>query len=194
MTKLMTPPTKSEQIAEWRCEFSPCKKYRYTLWRSWADDLFVNRTHEGYVQWIGLNPSTADDAQDDPTIRRCKAFTKSFGYNRMCMTNLFGYRATDPDEMMRQERAVGGDNLKWIVEVGRGAAIIIAAWGTKGDFRHQDKVVLSQLKHRVEKPVHCLRITDGGFPEHPLYLPKTLKPVPYTSRSQNKMPMQQSKG
>lgn len=72
-----------------RCIFSPCGRYRYTLWREWIGG-------EGFVQFIGLNPSTATDTEDDPTIRRCINYAKSWGYGGMCMTNLFAYRATLP--------------------------------------------------------------------------------------------------
>jgi len=73
-------------------EISPCGLYRYTLWRWFG---MGDRT----VRFIGLNPSTADANQDDPTIRRCADFARRWGFDRLCMVNLFAYRATDPREL-----------------------------------------------------------------------------------------------
>ena len=74
--------------------FSECRKYRYTLWRRW-DGLFAS----GYAMFIGLNPSTADETNDDPTIRRCIGYARDWGYGGLCMTNLFAFRATLPKNM-----------------------------------------------------------------------------------------------
>lgn len=174
------------------CEFSPCRKWRYTLWREWDLAQGLPYGHFGdsgweplplhtkseFVQFVGLNPSTADETQDDPTVRRCIGYAKSWGYGAMCMTNLFAWRETDPFKMMQVASPVGPDNDKWIGEVAREAGLVIAAWGTKGRFRglcdERQKEVLALIRN-----VHCLRITKDGFPEHPLYLPKALTPVPY---------------
>ncbi|WP_368188730.1 DUF1643 domain-containing protein [Aeromonas sp. R7-3] len=74
--------------------FSPCRTYRYALSRVWATD-------KPYALFIGLNPSTADETLDDPTIRRCIDFAKRRGYGGLVMANLFAYRATDPEVMKR---------------------------------------------------------------------------------------------
>src|SRR5690348_9819680 len=91
--------------------FSQCRKYRYTLWRQWGDvrsgfamELWpADRADKSrqYVQFIGLNPSTADETQDDPTVRRCIGFSKAWGYGALCMTNAFAWRDTDPEKMKR---------------------------------------------------------------------------------------------
>src|SRR5881409_728405 len=69
--------------------FSPCRTYRYTLWRHWAEGT-------GRAMFVCLNPSTADETEDDPTLRRCMAYAKHWGFRAVCMTNLFAYRATRP--------------------------------------------------------------------------------------------------
>ena len=79
--------------------FSHCRKYRYTLWRNWAG---LMPTGKGYAMFVGLNPSTADETNDDPTIRRCIAFAKAWGYDALCMTNIFAFRATNPMVMLAQ--------------------------------------------------------------------------------------------
>ena len=70
--------------------FSPCRRWRYTLLRRWEPANLI------VVAFIGLNPSTADETLDDPTIRRCIGFAKAWGAGGMYMLNLFGWRSTDP--------------------------------------------------------------------------------------------------
>lgn len=70
-------------------ELSKCRTYRYALWRTWDES-------KPFAMFVGLNPSTADELEDDPTIRRCINFSKLWGYGGLCMVNLFAYRATDP--------------------------------------------------------------------------------------------------
>ena len=72
--------------------FSDCRKYRYTLWRIWDGN-------KPLVMIIGLNPSTADETSNDPTITRCKNFARSWGYGGVLVANLFGCRATSPNEL-----------------------------------------------------------------------------------------------
>lgn len=38
---------------------------------------------------IGLNPSTADETRDDPTIRRCTGYARLWRFGGLLMTNLF---------------------------------------------------------------------------------------------------------
>jgi len=72
--------------------FSRCGKYRYQLVRQWVDG-------QGCCVFIGLNPSTADHRNDDPTIRRCMGFARRWGYQKMVMINLFAYRTPHPAEL-----------------------------------------------------------------------------------------------
>lgn len=155
-------------------DFSPCRKYRYTLFRAWWDDgLFVNRDRLNYAMFIGLNPSTADETKNDPTIRRCIGFAARWGYNGLCMANLFAFRSTDPRNMKACENPIGHENDRWISAYGCGAGIIIAAWGVNGGFMGRDEDVLKLVDGSKLK---CLRLTKGGFPEHPLYVPRNTEP------------------
>jgi hypothetical protein len=91
--------------------FSACRRYRYALWRNWAD-LFPNTG--GSVMFIGLNPSTADETHadeihDDPTIRRCIAFAQAWGFQELYMTNLFAYRTTKIADLLTQTDPIGED-------------------------------------------------------------------------------------
>ena len=128
--------------------------------------------------FVMLNPSTADETQDDPTIRRCIRFAKDWGYSAMCMTNIFAYRATDPLEMKKQADPVGFDNTQHLVRIGSKADMVIAAWGTHGVFGNQDINVRAKF-HTAGIPLYCLGVTKGGHPKHPLYLRADTKPVKF---------------
>ena len=145
--------------------FSDNRKYRYTLWRTWEYE-------KGYIVFIGLNPSTADETEGDPTIRRCIGYAKSWGYGSLCMVNLFAFRATNPIDMQIQTDPIGPLNDIYLFDVSKQARIIIAAWGTNGAFLRRDKKVISLIPN-----LHYLRLTKNGFPAHPLYLPKVLEPI-----------------
>ena len=165
--------------------FSPCHKYRYTLWREWGCDLFegdgVNRDR-GYAMFIGLNPSTADETKDDPTIRRCIGFARDWGYGALCMTNLFAFRATQPDDMKAASDPTGPDNDFWLQAAGVNAGVIIAAWGVHGIYRNRAQAVTQLLSGEYQ--LHHLGLTKDGHPKHPLYLPKSLKPEMISRPSQ----------
>ena len=60
-------------------------QYRYWLWRLWDADL-------PHVCFCMLNPSKADAVTDDPTLRRCINFAKSWGYGSLSVVNLFAYQ------------------------------------------------------------------------------------------------------
>lgn len=148
--------------------FSPCRRYRYTLWRNWSG---VANTASRYVMFVALNPSTADEVRDDPTIRRCIAFARSWGYDSVCITNLFALRATDPRNLLAHAAPVGDRNDGYLRRISRRAALIVAAWGAHGVHRGRCAQVQALLPN-----LHYLRITQTGEPGHPLYLPRTLQP------------------
>ena len=151
--------------------FSSDRRFRYTLTREW-DASFPK------VAFIGLNPSTADETQDDPTIRRCIGFAKAWGFGGLLMLNLYAYRATKPADMWKaQKRGVdiigGMDN--WVDSLKSYAAscgLVIAAWGAHGTER--GRAVQKQWPE-----LHYLALNNDGSPKHPLYLKGSLEPIPY---------------
>lgn len=153
---------------------SPCRTYRYELWRKWGD-LFD--AGAGYAMFVGLNPSTADETEDDPTIRRCIAFAKAWGYSALCMTNLFAFRATDPGDMMVAANPIGPGNDAHLTKCAAAAGIVVAAWGVNGTFMDRETKVRSLLPN-----LHYLRLTKAGNPGHPLYLPLNLRPVAWGTK------------
>jgi hypothetical protein len=146
--------------------FSPCRTYRYTLFRKWSQG-------NNYAMFIGLNPSDANETRNDPTIIRCINFAKAWGYAGLCMTNLFGFCATNPKIMLGHHDPVGPDNDKALQACAAGAGVVVAAWGAHGT--HMDRNILVE---KMIPDLHCLKLTKFGHPGHPLYLPKTLTPKP----------------
>lgn len=143
--------------------FSRCRAYRYSLWREWIGG-------DGYVMFVGLNPSTADEKNDDPTIRRCVGFAQAWGFSALCMANLFAFRATDPKVMMQAADPVGPENDRWLRTLSDGASLVVAAWGTDGSHLGRDRVVCD-----VIGAMDCLGFTKAGHPRHPLYVRSDVK-------------------
>jgi hypothetical protein len=123
------------------------------------------------VLFVGLNPSTADETDDDPTVRRCVGFAKAWGYERLFLANLFGYRATNPKELLQTTDPVGPDNDQHLRNLSRRAELTIAAWGAQGHWHGRNDQVCGILSN-----LHYLKLTKAGHPSHPLYLPKSLRP------------------
>lgn len=146
--------------------FSEDRVYRYSLYRDWP----MTKAKHGTPVFIGLNPSTADEVKDDPTIRRCKGFAKAWGYGGMFMLNLFAFRATNPRRMMKAFDPIGPDNNHWLVTLTQEAPLVVAAWGRLGEHLGRDKTVLALLGK-----VH--QIGEAEYPRHPLYLKSDLLPV-----------------
>lgn len=145
-------------------ELSKCRKYRYALWRTWDDE-------KAQVMFIGLNPSTADEVTDDPTLARCISFAKLWGYGGVCMANLFAFRATDPLDMKASKDPVGQENDQWLKKLSNESDLIVAAWGNDGSYKNRSQQVIELIPN-----LHYLKINKSGEPAHPLYLSSELKP------------------
>lgn len=159
--------------AERGAVFSHCLRYRYLLWREWEPKA-------ARMTFIGLNPSTADHALDDPTIRRCVNFAKTMGCGSLYMVNLFAFRATDPKNMKHEREPVGHLNNDVLATVANNTALLVAAWGTHGTHADRAKAVC-ELFARHRFTLMCYGTTKDGHPRHPLYLPATAKLVRYAS-------------
>jgi len=157
------------------CIFSPDRKYRYSLWRTW-EDLF--NVDSRFVAFVCLNPSVADERNDDPTVRRCVDYSKRWKFVTYCMLNIFAFRSTDPNVMLKERDPIGPDNDRIILEIAREASLVVCAWGNHGAHLGRDRHVTKMLTGAGVK-LTCLRLTDAGQPWHPLYLPANLKPTPY---------------
>lgn len=152
--------------------FSEDRAYRYTLSRNWGPGKAL--------MWIGLNPSTADESQLDPTLRRVLGYSRAFGYDGFRMTNLFAFRATFPRVMLLQSDPVGPDNDMWLLRVAESCDKIVCAWGAQGKHRDRSSRVVELLSQDHADKLHCFGLTRAGEPKHPLYLPAATPLIPFT--------------
>ncbi|GAA3550600.1 DUF1643 domain-containing protein [Nonomuraea rosea] len=147
--------------------------YRYTLWRTWT-----LRPEPALCAWVMLNPSTADAAQDDPTIRRCVAYARSWGYDGIVVRNLFALRATDPAGLATAAEPVGPGNDEWLSGRWDGVRRVVVAWGTGRWPRLHNRCERVAALLEPLDPL-CLRAGRDGQPVHPLYQPADLLPSPW---------------
>lgn len=165
---------------------SPCGRYRYDLWRAWSDqDPCGWPWHP--MNYVMLNPSTADAAIDDATIRSCLRIARHVGcgYGGIVVTNLYPYRSTDRLAMLASPDRFGdlGEspphlrNDDHIVTHASRAAIVVCAWGADAEQAVANRVLDMLLKEGIQP--YCLGKTKDGHPKHPLYLPTDVKLEPY---------------
>jgi hypothetical protein len=117
------------------------------------------------VLFVGLNPSTADARQNDPTIRRCIDFARRWGYGSLAVGNIFALRTPYPRILKASTDPVGPRNDWWLRKLGSEASLVIAAWGADGAF-----LARSKSSRRLFDQLWCLGRTRSGEPRHPLYL------------------------
>jgi hypothetical protein len=141
---------------------------------------------ERTVLFVGLNPSTADATQDDPTIRRCVGFARSWGFDWLYMGNLNAWRSTDPKGLPAEPlEAVGPRNAEALRWMAQRAELVIAAWGATPLNRYAEELGRQML---ARPNCNVLRWTKDGKPSHPLYLPATLLPARAASPTQEPKP------
>jgi hypothetical protein len=147
--------------------FSEDREYRYSLIRTWNERKWT-------ACFIGLNPSTADENVDDPTIRKCMNYANRWGYGGIVMVNLFAYRTTDPRGLYKVYDPVGPANDSYIENASEKCEMTVCCWGTNGDFGERAWFVSKLLKNSW-----CLKYTKHGHPAHPLYLKADIELIPY---------------
>ncbi|MCC5974738.1 MAG: DUF1643 domain-containing protein [Rubellimicrobium sp.] len=149
--------------------YSPCESYRYLLTRVWAPA-------GGKALFIMLNPSTATEVQNDPTVERCERRARALGFGAFRVTNIFAWRATDPRQMRAVADPVGPGNDRAIADSLPWADAIIAAWGNHGAHLGRGAEVAGLLR-ASGRPVAVLGLTKAGHPQHPLYIGYDRRPV-----------------
>lgn len=157
------------------CVFSSDRRHRYTLIHRW-DELLAKPAGGRGIAWIALNPSTADENQLDPTLRRIRDFSIGWGYDYFIMLNAFAWRDTDPTGMKTSPDPVGPENDRWIGHWSAAVDRVVVAWGEHGAFRERDRQIVKLLDPR--KTV-CLARNASGQPKHPLYVAKKTVPLPF---------------
>ena len=149
--------------------YSDCENYRYSLTRVWNKD-------GKRVLFVMLNPSTATEVQNDPTVERCERRARTLGYGSFCVCNIFAFRATDPRVMRAQTDPIGPANDVAITNAADWADDIVCAWGTHGE--HMDRGShVEKLLRALPKPLSHLGLSKAGHPKHPLYIGYKVQPV-----------------
>lgn len=151
-------------------ELSSDGLYRYLLWRIWGD-------RDRCALFIMLNPSTADAEIDDPTIRRCIGFARSWGLDGIRVANLYPFRATKPADLWRAANPRGQGNSGWIEKGVDRKGIAVAAWGAHA--RPEDARATRNIFYDLGVPLYALGLTQAGQPKHPLYLAGDTVPTVY---------------
>ncbi|MCF1707836.1 DUF1643 domain-containing protein [Tabrizicola sp. J26] len=151
--------------------YSPCERYRYLLTRTWDEQgpkaLFVM-----------LNPSTATEFQNDPTVERCERRARALGFGAFRVTNIFAFRATDPKVMRAEADPIGPANDAAIADSAPWADRIICAWGAHGAHLDRGRQV-ERLLRATGQPLWNLGLTQDGQPKHPLYIGYDRQPEPW---------------
>ena len=147
--------------------FSADGRYRYSLKREWADGP--------RVCFVMLNPSIADAARDDQTIRRCISFARDWGYGSLVAVNLFAYISTDPAGLRHAADPIGPRNDVHSRRAHRGAALTVAAWGAHPSATERGRAVMRILGSNVRS----LALTQSGAPRHPSRLRRDAIPQPW---------------
>lgn len=161
-----------ETLAGTGAAFSRCAAYRYRLWRTWD-------ARKSVLGFVMLNPSTADELDNDPTVARCQRRAERLGYGGLVVANAYALRSTDPQALYAAGDPIGPDNDQAIRQVATEAALVICGWGV-----HADQVqpgrgtqVLDMIQAAGRTP-HVLGVNADGSPQHPLYLAYNVQPRP----------------
>lgn len=159
------------RIMEKEAKLDKQRTYRYSITRTW--DSTKKR-----VVFICLNPSTADEYEDDQTLSRCIDFSQRWhdgSYGSIEVVNLFALRATDPKVMKAAKDPIGKENDWYILNAVKNADLIIAAWGEHGSFKRRDREILTLIKN-FSKEIHCLEVLKCKQPKHPSRARKDIVP------------------
>jgi len=146
--------------------FSPEKPeplYRYRLTRIWDPS-------KPLLCWVMLNPSTADHDTNDATIRKCISFARTWGYGGILVVNLFAYRSTDPDRLVKAKDPIGPFNETAVSTAVRSAGGVIVAWGALSPKLLAASAIMRLQVTGALVPLNCLGKTKDGHPRHPLYI------------------------
>jgi hypothetical protein len=151
--------------------FDQTGDYRYQLGRRW-------RSHGLEVAFIMLNPSRADAARDDPTLRACLQFAQRWGCASLSVVNLFGYRTPYPQDLKVAQDPVGPENDDHVLQAVDQAQQVVLAWGNWGQLWGRDRAILTLLAPYQHK-LHCLQRNRSGQPRHPLYIKRDISLKPF---------------
>ncbi len=141
--------------------FSTDRRYRYRLTRWWREGQSLS--------FVMLNPSTANETSDDPTIRRCISFAKAWGYGGIYVVNLYSLVSTDPAKLLSEPDSIGMFNDAYVYSTAEDCSKLVVAWGNHGADNKQRVDAVLKILNRF-KDVYCLGKNKNGQPRHPLYV------------------------
>lgn len=162
-------------IQQSEAHFSDCEKFRYWLRRDWDLTLPV-------ISFLMLNPSTADEVQNDPTIERCQRRAITMGFGSMIIVNLFPFRMTDSTQLNTVDDLLGDakaadDCILRAVEISEQT---VCGWGKHSLAMPRAQHVLQKLQAaNLQHKVMCLQLNADNSPQHPLYIAYAKQPVPF---------------
>ena len=160
----MSKPT-TEKAVKREAVLSEDGSYRYSLTRVWARE-------NGTAVFVMLNPSIADANEDDPTIRRCMGFARSWGLGGILVLNLYALRSTDPKALWSHEDPIGPDNFRYLTDALSAACFfgtpVVAAWGANAKPLRTE--AFKSLARDRGVALQSLGTTKAGAPRHPLYI------------------------
>ena len=155
-----------------RAVFSGCGAYRYALERHWGDGP--------RIAVAMLNPSTADETRNDPTIARCATRARAGGFGAMRIVNLFALRATDPRDLKATPDPMGLHGDAALLDAADWADMLLCGWGVHGAHLGRGEAVAAMLRGRGHA-LSTLGLTKDAHPRHPLYVPYASEPRPWTA-------------
>lgn len=154
--------------------FSACRKWRYLLWRIWDASLPL-------LCFIGMNPSSADENENDATITRMLVRAMQGGYGGLLVVNGFALVETYSDKLQGYIAdgldIIGPENDAAIVSAAQRSAMVLCGWGKPGRLLERDRIVLKLLRDCGVTP-YALAINKDGTPKHPLYVGYKVQPEP----------------
>ena len=138
-------------------------KNRYQLWRIWNNN-------KPLILFILLNPSTADDKNDDKTVKKLIGFTKKYDFGGFYIGNLFSYISPSPHPIKFVHNEV--KNINHIKLMNKKCKKVVLGWGNLG-------ANPNWLLDEIIDPM-CFGINKSGTPKHPLYLSYKTELIKYT--------------
>lgn len=162
-------------IATRSAVISPCQLYRYTLERRFGNyEDGTSYDGAGSILFVMLNPSTADAANDDPTIRRCLGFAHRFNFRELLVANVYSLRATNPEDLWDSQEAGikirGPEHAYYFAQLAFRADRVVMAFGNHAASPDR-RVAERLLTDNFRGDPCCLKRNKDGSPGHPLYLP-----------------------
>lgn len=156
--------------------FSPCRRWRFTLTRTWNPNLPT-------IAFVGLNPSVADEEKLDNTTKKCVRWAKRDGFGKFVMLNLYGIVSTNPAGLKTVEDPVGRDNDFWIRATFRQAKAVVFCWGaTLNQFTSDRIAAVEEMALEAGLAPLCPGHTKAGFPLHPCRIANATNLIPYIGK------------